>query len=229
MCLSRYEEILHLLPSLKSLIVVLYGPDLGLERVHLPSEEILCDACCAKHRKLTIVCCGQCRHKTTTPLGVCVCVGGWGTGVSIAPTNLLPLCPEWCAVGSFWRRSCTRRTTLAPVCFLGGSRGPHPARIARAPVTPTRIRCTPLSCAGDLYHNALDQHPTLTCGEIVQPTAAVILNSDIDLAMDPDIDRSKGVFSARWAHSCAPRRSDRRPVLSLGRESEVFAQRVRPV
>lgn len=54
----RYEEILHLLPNLQSLVIVLYGPDLGLERVHLPSEEILCDTCCAKNRRLTIVCCG---------------------------------------------------------------------------------------------------------------------------------------------------------------------------
>ena len=88
-----------------------------------------------------------------------------------------------------------RSVIFPPVTAAGGA---HPHDL------PGLTNAPACGYAGDLYHNALDQQPTLSCGEVIQPTAAVILNSDIDLAMDPDIDRSKGVFSARYAHSHVP-------------------------
>merc|ERR1719272_2484936 len=70
MAITKYEEILHLCPELRSLVVVLIGPAFGDEhkREHIPSEEILCDTCCERGRRFTVVCCGGLYHDAVPTL-----------------------------------------------------------------------------------------------------------------------------------------------------------------
>lgn len=62
MAITKYEEILHLCPGLDSLVVVLFGPALECRREHIRSEEILCDSCCERGRRFTVICCGDLYH-----------------------------------------------------------------------------------------------------------------------------------------------------------------------